>query len=526
MEKIEKFLARFTGVGRGPKWVWRRYRRSRSFQWRVARWLSVFLVIVGVFSYATNPFVRFTLVADDYVMVDVGEDGFVIDESGEVFVREDAFFRRLAFLKSGWHILANKVGVGRRLPDRSVDEIVRQIHEVRFDPEQPYLISGDHFSVFYPRSLGVFYHSLPDPRTALDADDWQNRQHIYLKSLVFALQAYGQSETLSTTLVPVGPRSVAQVNFYAYPSDTLYSLLYGLEVLGSDSELRKLYPFGEATEGARLVTKNAAEELVGKYGESLERHVETYRAEVIDPETGLVRRDKLLSSTKDVVKRASAFYDNVVAWRTFELAERLGLVVWEEEFLDNMREKIIEEYWLADGGYFLDQMSPEAIAGKYYSADWLMAYMTGMLDPENPDDREKLVRSVSYIQRNAMDQPFGLQYQTEARREEMYLIPGLFAPRYASTAIWSNWGMEYVKLLVSLAQVTGDRIYMEEADRQLSAYAFNIKRYKGYPEVYNAEGDFFRSRLYKSVRQTGWVVSYEQARTMYEWTRENWDRFD
>jgi len=70
-----------------------------------------------------------------------------------------------------------------------------------------------------------------------------------------------------------------------------------------------------------------------------------------------------------------------------------------------------------------------------------------------------------------------------------------------------------------LARETGDEVYLSEADRQLGAYAFNIKRYRGYPELYDSSGDFFKTPFYKSVRQTGWVVSYEQARELVEAVR-------
>jgi hypothetical protein len=76
--------------------------------------------------------------------------------------------------------------------------------------------------------------------------------------------------------------------------------------------------------------------------------------------------------------------------------------------------------------------------------------------------------------------------------------------------------MEYIKLQLQLYRQTGNQAYLLRAEQQLDRYAFNIKRYRGYPEVYDAEGDFFRTLTYKSIRQTGWVVNYEQARLMLQ----------
>ena len=492
---------------------------GKKKRWRVARFLSVFFLVIAVFSYSTNPFVKYTLVKDDYLRVVQEDDVFRIEHVDDLVLKDDAFFRSLAYLKSGWHIFTNKVGFSRLPKTFTVDDIISEIHEKRFNPDHAYLISGDHFSVFYPRSLGIFYNSMLDPRTALNSEDWENRQHIYLKSLLFALRSYSQGDRLSTTIVPVGPRSVSLVNIYAYPSDTLYSLLYALITLRDSSTLQELYPYGDAEISYELQTHQAVETVLDEYSEELARHVDLYVEKVVDVETGLIQKDLLLSSTKDIVKRSSSFYDNVVLWRTLQMADELGVTEYTPEFLDDLRQKILDTYWIEDEGYFLDHLSDWSVENKAYSSDWIIVQMTGFLDPNNEEDLDKIVRSVDYIQRNAIDQPFGLQYQPDYRRHEMHWVPGTFAPTYGSTAIWSNWGIEYVKLLTRLYQVTRDVVYLEKASRQLDAYTFNIKRYRGFPEVYTSEGDFFKSRLYQSVRQTGWVVNYEQAREMVEWER-------
>jgi hypothetical protein len=500
--------------------------RRRQLQWAIV----VLLMILGVFSYLTNPFVRFSVVVDPYNEVSYQGGQFQIQGNDAVFVQDDAFFRRLAWLKSGWHIFSSKFSGGKKAERTTVDEIIREIHADRFDPEEPYLISGDHFSMLYPRSLGIFYHSMLDPRTALDEEDWQNRQHIYLKTLAYSLQTYEGADRLSTTILPVGPRSVTLLNWYATPSDTMYSLLFALDALQSDEGLRQTYPFeriepadlstGERPEAyvPELATQQAAGKLLEQHKQSLQRHLDKYYNLIYDEQTGLVRKDIHLSSTKDIVKRQSAFYDNVIFWRTMQLAEELELVELDPIFLPELKQRILATFWQEKEGIFLDDLSPESVEGKYYSSDWLIVLMTGFLDPADPEERQYYLRVTDYIQRNALDQPFALQYHADPRREQLYLAAKLFAPSYASTAIWSNWGMEYIKLLLWFAQTEGKELYLQQAADQLSAYAYNIKRYRGYPEVYDANGDFFRQTFYKSIRQTGWIVSYEQAREMYEWT--------
>ncbi|MCD8506968.1 hypothetical protein LRY58_01535 [Candidatus Woesebacteria bacterium] len=509
----------------------RRVRQLSQAVWspknRRRKWLQRSLIaatlVVAIFSYITNPFVRFSIVVDPYQEV-VYENGmFTLEENDNLFVRESPFFSQLAKVKAGWHIVSSKFTGGQKAQERKVDEIIREIHADRFDPAEPFLISGDHFSVLYPRSLGIFYHSLLDRRTALDDLDWKNRQHIYLKTTAYALQVYSKSDRLSTTIVPVGPRSVALLNIYDLPSDTLYSLVFALQVMQDEETLVDLYPYNGRIDPAKelvmLETATAAAQLEATYADSLRRHWQTYYDYAYDEQTGFIRKDIRLSGTKDIVHRESALYDNIVFWRTAQLLQQLEVIEQDPAFLDNYKQRILDAYWLPEDGFFREDLSDESLENKYYSSDWMIAYQTGFLDPENPEDLPYLERSVAYIQRNAIDQPFGLQYHPDLRSWQLYLPVRLIAPTYASTAIWSHWGMEYTKLLAHLAQVTGDEIYIQQAQDQIEAYTYNIKRYRGYPEVYNDQGDFFRQGLYKSIRQTGWVVNYEQARDMVQWTR-------
>lgn len=496
---------------------WWNNRKKNSARRKIIRWSLFFIVVIAVFSYLTNPFVRFSIVLDPHNEVVLDDGQFQIDRNSDLILKTDPFFGSLAALKASWHIFSSKFVGGPKAPATTVDEIIAAIHDRRFDPDIPFIISGDHFSVLYPRSLGIFYHTALDPRTALDQEDWQNRQFVYLKTVAYALEVYDQTDRLSTTIVPVGPRSVVLVNIYAMPSDTLYSLLFGLERLLDTEYLEYTYPFEtEAGQTYSLNTQTAGQKLLDQHRESLVGHYERFLRQTVDPATGLVKEDILLSGTKDMAKRQSAFYDNVMVWKTMQLAQKLGLVAENELALADLKQRIIDTFWLEEEGYFLEDLSSTSKENNYYSSDWLIAFQTGFLDPNNETDRQYLMRSAEYIQRNALDQPFGIQYSADYRPKQLYPLVRLSAPAYGSTAIWSNWGMEYTKMLIRLYQETGQRRYFEQAQDQVEAYTYNIKRYRGYPEVYDAQGDFFRQLFYKSIRQTGWVVTYEQARAMLE----------
>lgn len=489
----------------------------RSAKWS-KKWLPAIIIaymIVGVLSYLTNPFTRYTLVSVPF-QTELREDGqLVILKQANLRLRTSVFYGVFAKAKSGYHILANAYSGTKRTKTETLNEIIADIHKLRFDPNEPYLISGDHFSMLYIRSLGIFYHTLLDPRTPLDQEDWLNRQKIYLQTTAYALAVFDESAKLSTTIVPVGEISVSLMNIYAPPSDTLYSLLYALDVMRSSTALENTYPF-IPQQRYQLQTRAAADQLLVEYQPSLQRHYATFMTYVIDPETGLVRKDILLSGTKDISKRQSALYDNVMVWKTTQLAQKLGVIPEDAEYLKELKAKILATYWRPEMGCFLEDQSPAALANNYYSSDWLIVLKTGFLDPFNANELPYYESCVTYIQQQQLDQPFGLKYQQQIRPSRLYTLVRIGAPEYGSTAIWSNWGMEYTKLLALMYQATGQENYLKRAQEEIRSYTDKIVQYGCYPEVYDEDGQMYMNNFYKSICQTGWVVTYEQAKALVD----------
>ena len=85
---------------------------------------------------------------------------------------------------------------------------------------------------------------------------------------------------------------------------------------------------------------------------------------------------------------------------------------------------------------------------------------------------------------------------------------------YQQDAIWSNWGMEYIKTLLLLYTYTGETTYLKTADKQIKAYEEAMLRDGGYPELYDRSGKFFETPFVRSIRMTGWVISFEQVLAM------------
>ncbi len=482
--------------------------------------LLIFVLFIAVFSYLTNPFTRFSVVKNPFQINRSPTGQLVIIPLQKIYLVDNPLLTKLGELKATWHILSNTMlGGGNATKNTTLDGIIDDIHALRFNPKEPYIISGDHFSVLYPRSLGIFYNTLLDPRTARSSEDWINRQELYLKTTLYLLLSYKNANRLSTTVTPTGPESVTLNNYFDPPSDTLYSILYAIRRLQTSEDLLQYYPFPLTELPASPKTRDAANQILSEYMPMLKRHVDLYIRDTVDPDTGLVRTDRSFSGTKDSVIRYGAFYDNVVMWKTLQLAQQLRITPENNQSLDQLKQKIIETFWLPQEGYFLEDSTDLAKKEKHYSSDWLIALMTGFLSPQNKQEQEYFTRSIAYIRKEKLDAPFGLKYQSAAQKSILHLPLRLFAPTYGTQAIWSHWGMEFIKLLTSLYQQTCDEGYLDEAVSQVQSYTDRILKYRGYPELYDSNGNVFSNKFYKSVFQTGWVVNFELAKVMTEQTK-------
>ncbi len=479
-----------------------------------------FVSIVGTFSlYAvlTNPYNKFSFVQNPYSTEDKN-GAIILNTNASLSLATIPFASFFAFCKSGFHLLTSRYFGSQPIHGKSLTEIIQKIHSQRFDPSKPYLISGDQFSMYYPRNLGIFYSAALDPRIALSQNDWENRQKIYLQSVAYSLDAFSKYHDVSTTLVPVGPSTVTPINIFAYPADTLYSILYGLKALQTSDEITHTFPF-DSHKNYSLQTQLSAKTLLSTYHTSLHNLLITYNKRVYDPTTGLVRKDIHLSSARDSVIRESSFYDNVIYWKTVSLGNDLGILLTSKEDLDALKKRIIQNFWYDKGGYFLNDLSEESMQNKSYSSDWLIAVGTGFLTPTNPIDQQYLTQAISFIQTNKIDQPFPLKYQSASNPNKEFGWVKTFIPSYGDNAIWSHWGIEYIKTLLLLYQTTKNQQYLTTAKYYLHIYTKNIVLYGGYPETYDNHGHFLQNFFYRSILINGWVVNYEEAEAMLHATK-------
>lgn len=409
---------------------------------------------------------------------------------------------------SGW--LANSIGYYKqavtivwdrlgspKMPRGNTNQTIANIHKLRFDPSKPYVISGDQFDDLYLRNVGVFYQDLLDKHTALSQTDWQNRQRIAVQTLAYGLVAFEQLKHPVTTLSPVSPHGVLAINIYDYPSDSVYGMMYLLQQLKNDS-----------------VTHQAAMQLQHEYSGGLEAAYQNYLWKVRDSKTGLVRAGIHLSGARDAAQRQSSFYDNVILWRTEQLATQLGFDHVASQSLAVQQQKIIKRYWDNSEGHFIDDIA--AHDQHSYSSDWLIALPTGFLSPQNPDDLAKLERISAYIDQKHLATPLPIRYTATPQMHENFFVK-LFAGSYGNTAIWSYWGNLYITMQVGLYQQTHQSTYSRHATDSIANWKATITRDHGWPETLDSQGKLYTSLMYESIRRNGWVINLEENE--YQWAQ-------
>lgn len=467
--------------------------------WR-RKWLVTLTAAIAILS----ALVVYGLAADPYSSDSFVETPFTTTfENGQVVLHQHF----TPHVYSGW--LANAIGYAEQAllvvwdrirspkePAGTVQSITAAIYAQRFDPSKPYLISGDQFGELYPRNLTIFYQGMLDPHTALNSTDWHNRERIAVQSLAYALSVTQQLKYPVTTFVPITPRGVIATDFWDYPSDTMYSLFQLLQNLEANPD-----------------TRAAAQQLQRQYGGGLETAYRQYLHTVRDPKTGLIRSDIFLSSARDAAQRQSSFYDNVILWRTEQLATQLGFDTVTSDELTSLRQTIMGRYWNRSAGHFIDDVAPGN--QQSYSSDWLIALPTGFLNSNDPADTAKLTEISAYIDKYHLTDPLPIRYTADPDPSHQHFFVRYFVGSYGNTAIWSYWGNEYITLETDLYKQTGNPLYAQHVEQAIAAWDRVIVRDCGYPETLDGQGKLLLEPLYESIRRNGWIVTYQEVR--YNW---------
>lgn len=472
------------------------------------------LAVLGasfVVTYLTNPFVKLSVIRLPYRAKLDALMHQIINKNHKIKVYRNWVMKAFAYYQCGLYILSTRYLHQKISPSTRTSDIIADIHTLRFNPNKLLLISGDHFNGLFVRNLGIFYYPTLDANIHPSEQDWRHRQETYLQTVAYALGVFSKDPHLKTTLVSTGPYSAVGINFYSYPSDSLYGILYALAAL-----LNKVQAGAELYHVAPLPvdTIAAAQVLLDEYKPLLVQLYDEYKNYVFDETTGLIKTSVHLSGAKDITKRRASLYDNVIFWKTTQLAMTLGIIEDDRAFLRSLKQTILKTFWLKKEGYFLEDLSEESQKEKYYSSDWLIVLSTGFLNITKPHERKYYERCFNHIQATGVARPFAIKYQNDTRAHRQFLAVRLAVASYGGDSIWSFWGMEYIKSALLLYRHTGKTNYLIEADYHIAKYKTNIKHSKGFPEVYDPDGKILQTPFYRSILMTGWVIGFEQVLKM------------
>src|SRR5579871_393486 len=179
-----------------------------------------------------------------------------------------------SYIRSGMRIAKSSVFKEQPFPGTE-REILEQIHHERFNPQNPYVITGGHFHQLYVRNLGIFYNTLLDPRIPSSDKDWEWRQRIALQTLAVDLEVFRQAKKTYTTIVPLGGNRYTAMNVRTTPSDSLWAIMYTLKALTDETFIPSLYP-AKTSHIHTLQTKKAGQLLLTTYKYDLELLLNDY----------------------------------------------------------------------------------------------------------------------------------------------------------------------------------------------------------------------------------------------------------
>ena len=219
----------------------RAYKISHPIRfWNLSILFAVVVLVVSSSMYllSTSPYSRNSIVEQPFTTSFVGGK-MTIAQHYTPHVYGGWWATMLGYYKQAITIVWNRIE-SPKMPGGSEQDIIRQLHVLRFDPSKPYVISGDQFDALYLRNLGVFYQDLLNKDTALSESDWQNRQRIVVQTVAYGLSAMEQTRKPMTALFPISSTGVLAVNVYGYPSDTLFSFFQTIQRLEADPTTRQV----------------------------------------------------------------------------------------------------------------------------------------------------------------------------------------------------------------------------------------------------------------------------------------------
>ncbi|MBI2548446.1 hypothetical protein HYW21_03780 [Candidatus Woesearchaeota archaeon] len=334
----------------------------------------------------------------------------------------------------------------------SAESICKQIIEACWDEQQQYfkVSATGHFQEFYTRDFGWCVD-------ALHALGYTSEVR---KTLRYALTRFTHANRITVAITPRGK----PFDFPEFAPDSLAYLLRCLRVL-QDIDLMK-----------------AHQSLINA-------EIQRYYQKVIDPTTGLVRRDRTFSAMKDHALRQGSCYNTCMVGMLSKEINALNELLKKKVFVNPFEQydyvSILKKYYWT-GSFFRDDCSDNL----YVASDaQLFPFWAEIIE-----DKTMLTSCMYAIQREKLDQPVPLKYTAQHQgtlRWYNYLASG-----YQANSIWSMLGMMYCQILA--------KIDKEKAQEHLLQYEQLITKHHNFLEVYNHDGNPFRRFFYATDESMLW----------------------
>ncbi len=277
-----------------------------------------------------------------------------------------------------------------------------------------------------------------------------------VSTLWYALDIFRKHGRITTTISPKG----YPFDVFTYSPDSLPLFLFSLRLAGMKEAVEMHKPL-------------------------LQSEIDRFYAEVVDPATGLVKKDKWFSSIKDNAVRTSSMYNNTMVAMLSQEIDKAGLRNPFRKF--NYKKLLVTKFWT--GKYFLNDLSGrKTIAGDAN----VFPYWTGVIE-----NKEMLSSSVETIRKHRLDRPFPLKYTRETSKESIHRLLNLIVPNYEGNSIWMHMGPVYVQTVAKLDK--------DLANRYISKYVRVIEKNKNFFEVFTPEGKIYKTLLYYADEGMLWA---------------------
>ena len=218
----------------------------------------------------------------------------------------------------------------------------------------------------------------------------------------------------------------------------------------------------------------------------------------MDKKTNLIKTDKNFSSIKDNAKRQGSCYDNCCAAVIAREAKLLHLKTTLD--FNTIKNKIKEKFWIAE--YFRDTEEKTRKNAKKDTQETV--YVAGDANTfpfwfHIFTEKEMGEKAIKAVQKEKLETKFPLKY-TSFIPNNFFFPLSLLAPNYEGNTIWAHMGLCYIDVVARTNKALA-RKYLKEYEEQ-------IKVHKTFLELYDAEGNPYKSFFYITDEGMLWASKW------------------